>query len=118
MPFCLEDIDGICATAYNFGLSVYELEMFDLAERFVCKALSIFRYTSTLMAGWKSNLQGVYASILRAKSNARVSSSKTDVSLFGMGHEKMLHDEKMQALINSSQASISRDTALTLKMFE
>ena len=56
-----EDIDCICGTCYNWGITLLELEQPDLSEKFISKALNLIPYSSReLTKEWKVNMQVGY----------------------------------------------------------
>lgn len=113
LPFNTDDIDEICSTSYNYGISLMELEMSDLAEKFICKALTLLNYVSSTMSKWKSNMQDAYSSILRAKSEARKLTSKRECVVFGIEStiEPTLETPRAGPLVDE------REVPLSLSMF-
>jgi hypothetical protein len=55
--FQQEDIDHIVSLAYNYGVTLVDLDQVSLAERFVAKAISLLPCASTFVKGWLSNMQ-------------------------------------------------------------
>jgi hypothetical protein len=55
--FLSEDIDSICATCYNWGITLVELSQHDLSETFVSKALSLSNFASSDFSRWKETIQ-------------------------------------------------------------
>ena len=116
--FAAEDIDGICSITYNYGVSLLELEMIDLAEKFICKALALFQHASPSMLGWKTNIQSVYSHILRAKADTRKSSMLSDSGLIAD------ISQSTEKLLFSTSASVPHrkvggdDNTLSSNMFK
>lgn len=117
-PFCTDDIDGICSTSYNYGISLMDLEMIEMAEKFICKALNLLSFASYSMTGWKSNMQDAYSSILRAKCESRRLTSKRDSIMFGVDSEQTVRPfiETPQS-VPSLLVGADKDVSLSIHMF-
>ena len=116
--FAAEDIDGVCIITYNYGISLLELEMIELAEKFICKALALLNHTSPSMLGSKSNMQNVYTHILRMKAEARKSSISRGI---GFVTDSALSPDRLQSssssALKSAQPIVTNDIALSINMF-
>jgi hypothetical protein len=51
------DIDDICATTYNWGVTLMELGQFVLAEKFISKALHLLAHTTPTMLAFHTTIQ-------------------------------------------------------------
>ena len=52
-----EDVDEVCCTCYNWGVTLMELGQTVLAETFVSKALQFLRFSSAVMLGFERTIQ-------------------------------------------------------------
>lgn len=55
--FSFDDIDSVCIMCYNWGITLVELNQYDLAEKFAGKALSLTKYVSTKVSNLKETIQ-------------------------------------------------------------
>lgn len=53
----LDDIDSICIMCYNWGITLVELNQYDLAEKFAGKALNFTKYVSSKVSNLKETIQ-------------------------------------------------------------
>ena len=57
LPFPGDAIDDICITAYNNGLTLFELGQINLAESFVSKSVSLLPLATEKMGMWKTAIE-------------------------------------------------------------
>jgi hypothetical protein len=88
--------------------------MVDLAERFISKALSILQYTSPTMTGWKTNMQNVYAHILRIKSDSK-KSIPSDTEYLNLIDDFNFKNQNFTLLLPSDNQD--KESSLSVKMF-
>jgi hypothetical protein len=113
--FCSEDIDSICSASYNYGISLIDLDMSEMAEKFICKSLSLLNFASQSMSSWKHNMQDAYSAILRAKCEARKLTSKRDSNIM---LEVVSDLEQLpRSFLDNATNSVEKDTALSVNMF-
>jgi hypothetical protein len=55
--FDTENVDRIVSLAYNYGVTLVDLDQVDLAEKFVSKAINLLRFTSTSLQAWLPRMQ-------------------------------------------------------------
>ena len=71
-----ENVDKICATTYNHGVTLCELGQLQMAEKFLTQALLLLPHTSKVVADeWKTRIQEAYAHILRCQEASKAKSS-------------------------------------------
>ena len=57
LPFPGDVIDDICITAYNNGLTLFELGQINLAESFVSKSVNLLSLATEKLAVWRSAIE-------------------------------------------------------------
>jgi hypothetical protein len=68
--FLPDDVDHIVSLAYNYGVTLLDLDQTALAERFLCRAMTLLTCASAAVKGWLPRIQVSYAVLLlRAKGN-------------------------------------------------
>lgn len=55
--FHSDDIDRIVSLAYNYGVTLVDLEQVQLAEKFVSKAINLLHFASSAMKSWLPRMQ-------------------------------------------------------------
>lgn len=60
LPFPGDAIDDVCITAYNNGLTLFELGQIHLAESFVAKSVNLLNLATEKLAVWKSTIEVIY----------------------------------------------------------
>lgn len=55
--FAPDDVDNIVSRAYNNGVSLVDLDQLEMAETFVCKAISLLNLASPSLKGWLPKMQ-------------------------------------------------------------
>jgi hypothetical protein len=53
IPFATNDIDDICTCAYNYGLTLFEMNNLESAEIFMGKAIKLASHASDKFSNWK-----------------------------------------------------------------
>lgn len=90
-----EDIDHIFSLAYNYGITLLDLDQPVLAEQFLLRTMSIIQFTSSSMQVWKPKLRQAYDIILQAKSGPSIFASDSDVLEEGQCGRKRPADEPL-----------------------
>eukprot|EP01039_Chlorochromonas_danica_P008541 gene8541-9414_t len=88
-----EDIDQIFSLAYNYGITLLDLDQPVLAEQFLLRTMSIIQFTSTNMQVWQPKLRQAYDIILQTKSGPSIFASDSDVLEEGQCGRKRPADE-------------------------
>lgn len=55
--FVPDDVDHIVSTAYNYGVTLIDLDQLEMAERFVCKAIRLLNVASATTKAWLPKMQ-------------------------------------------------------------
>ena len=90
--FGADDIDGICSISYNYGISLMELEITELAEKFISKSLALLVYASPVLAGWKGNIQDAYAQVHNKKNVSRECWNLNQLNIYRSYVRKQMHE--------------------------
>ena len=75
-PFSVDDIDGIAKLAYNYGVTLLELDQIDIAEKFLSMSLSLSNFASESFKSNLSNMSSSYAFVLQKKAAAVAAKGK------------------------------------------
>jgi hypothetical protein len=59
--FLPDDVDHIVSLAYNYGVTLLDLDQTALAERFLCRAMTLLTCASAAVKGWLPRIQVSYA---------------------------------------------------------
>jgi hypothetical protein len=59
--FLPDDVDHIVSLAYNYGVTLLDLDQSALAERFLCRAMTLLTCASAAVKGWLPRIQVSYA---------------------------------------------------------
>jgi len=99
--FSQDDIDGIAKLAYNYGVTLLELDQIDIAEKFLSMSLSLSNFASESFKANLSNMSNSYAFVLEKKA-AAVAAKAKGMDLLEETPRKLTFGEK------------EKDVALTL----
>jgi hypothetical protein len=69
-PYAQESIDQVASVAYNYGVTLAELNQAPLAEKFITTAIGLMPYTSPEMRQWSRRVENTYLQILQASGTA------------------------------------------------